>query len=76
VLAFLARPLAIIPLLAPARLRRGERIFIAWGGLKGAVPILLGALAVLAGVEGAEDLYGIVFIVVLMLRFQTEACTI
>jgi cell volume regulation protein A len=65
VLAFLARPLAIIPLLAPARLRRGERIFIAWGGLKGAVPILLGALAVLAGVEGAEDLYGIVFIVVL-----------
>jgi cell volume regulation protein A len=64
-LAFVARPLAVLPLLLPVRLRRGERIFIAWGGLKGAVPILLGALAVLAGLDGADDLYGIVFIVVL-----------
>lgn len=65
ILAFLARPLAVLPLLLPARLHTGERIFIAWGGLKGAVPILLGALAVLAEVDGAEDMYGIVFIVVL-----------
>lgn len=65
ILAFLARPLAVLPLLLPARLRHGERVFIAWGGLKGAVPILLGALAVLAGLDGAEGLYGIVFIVVL-----------
>lgn len=65
ILAFVARPLAVIPLLVPARLRHGERLFIAWGGLKGAVPILLGALAVLAGLEGSDDLYGIVFIVVL-----------
>jgi cell volume regulation protein A len=64
VLAFVARPLAVFPLLLPARLDWGERIFIAWGGLKGAVPILLGALAVLAGVEGSQDLYGIVFVVV------------
>jgi potassium/hydrogen antiporter len=64
-LAFVARPLAVLPLLLPARLHRGERLFIAWGGLKGAVPILLGALAVLAGVDGADELYGIVFIVVL-----------
>jgi cell volume regulation protein A len=65
ILAFVARPLAILPLLLPARLKWGERIFIAWGGLKGAVPILLGALAVLAGVENSQRLYGIVFIVVL-----------
>ncbi len=65
VLAFVARPLAILPLLLPARLTRGERVFIAWGGLKGAVPILLGALAVLGGVDDAGRLYGIVFIVVL-----------
>jgi potassium/hydrogen antiporter len=64
-LAFLARPLAVVPLLLPARLAAGERVFIAWGGLKGAVPILLGALALLAGVDGASSLYGIVFIVVL-----------
>ena len=65
ILAFVARPLAILPLLLPARLTWGERIFIAWGGLKGAVPILLGALAVLGGVDDASRLYGIVFIVVL-----------
>jgi cell volume regulation protein A len=65
ILAFVARPLAVLPLLLPARLRPGERLFIAWGGLKGAVPILLGSLAVLAAVESAEELYGIVFLVVL-----------
>jgi cell volume regulation protein A len=65
VLALVARPLAVLPLVVPARLHRGERLFIAWGGLKGAVPILLGALAVLAEVEDASRLYGIVFVVVL-----------
>jgi cell volume regulation protein A len=65
ILAFVARPLAMLPLLLPARLTWGERVFIAWGGLKGAVPILLGALAVLADVDDASLLYGVVFIVVL-----------
>jgi len=69
ILAFVARPLAVIPLLLPERLTRGERLFVAWGGLKGAVPILLGALALLAGVDGASSLYGIVFIVVLFSVF-------
>jgi cell volume regulation protein A len=65
ILAFVARPIAILPLLVPARLTRGERTFIAWAGLKGAVPILLGALALLSDVDDAAQLYGIVFIVVL-----------
>jgi cell volume regulation protein A len=65
ILAFVARPLAIGALLLPARLAWSERAFIAWGGLKGAVPILLGALAILAGVDNASQLYGIVFVVVL-----------
>lgn len=65
VLAFVVRPLAIGALLLPARLAWGERAFIAWGGLKGAVPILLGALAILAEVDDASRLYGIVFVVVL-----------
>ena len=64
ILAVVARPLAVFPLLLPARLSNAERTFIAWGGLKGAVPILLGALALLAAVDGADELYGIVFIVV------------
>ncbi|MGI8421866.1 MAG: TrkA C-terminal domain-containing protein, partial [Gaiellaceae bacterium] len=36
-----------------------------WGGLKGAVPILLAAFALLAGVPDARKIYGIVFVVVL-----------
>ena len=65
ILAFVLRPLSVGPLLARVRLRRGEKIFIVWGGLKGAVPILLGSLAVLAGVEESGRIYGIIFVVVL-----------
>ena len=66
VLAFVLRPLVVLPLLLPSRLRRGERLFVAWGGLKGAVPILLAAFAVLGAVEEADRIYGIVFVVVLL----------
>jgi cell volume regulation protein A len=65
ILAFVARPLAAGALLVPARLRRGERLFVMWGGLKGAVPILLAAFAVIAGADDADQIYGIVFVVVL-----------
>jgi potassium/hydrogen antiporter len=63
-LAFVIRPLVVAPLLAPVRLRMGERIFVAWGGLKGAVPILLGILVLLDEVSGAARVYGIIFVVV------------
>jgi cell volume regulation protein A len=64
VLALIARPLVVGLLLIPARLRLGERLFVMWGGLKGAVPILLGTLVLLADVEDAARIYGIVFVVV------------
>ena len=63
-LAFVARPLVVAPLLWPAKLRRGERLFVMWSGLKGAVPILLAAFALLEHVDGAERIYGIVFVLV------------
>jgi potassium/hydrogen antiporter len=63
-LLVLVRPVAIAPLLAPLRLRPGERLFVMWSGLKGAVPILLAAFALLEGVGGAERIYAIVFVVV------------
>ena len=43
---------------------RGERLFVMWSGLKGAVPILLAAFALLEGVDDAERIYGIVFVLV------------
>src|SRR5919197_1901797 len=64
ILALLARPLVAGALLLPLHLRAGERLFVMWGGLKGAVPILLAALALVAGVDDASRLYSIVFVVV------------
>jgi cell volume regulation protein A len=64
VVGFLARPLAVGMTLLPARLRLGERLFVVWGGLKGAVPILLAAFALSAGVDDGERIYDLVFIVV------------
>lgn len=64
-LAFVVRPLVVTPLLLPARISWGERGFIVWSGLKGAVPILLASLAVVGGTDRADEIYGIVFVVVL-----------
>ena len=51
-LILLVRPLFVGLLIAPIRLRRGERAFVLWAGLKGAVPILLGTYVVAEGVAG------------------------
>jgi potassium/hydrogen antiporter len=63
-LVLVVRPLAVYPLLAAERLRRGERAFIALTGFKGAVPILLAALVVLEDVPDAALVYRLVFVVV------------
>jgi potassium/hydrogen antiporter len=64
-LALVARPLAVGTLLLPAKLRTGERLFVVWGGLKGAVPILLASFAVAEHVHEAQRIYELVFVVVL-----------
>jgi cell volume regulation protein A len=66
VLAALVRPLVVVGALAAFEFRWSERAFIAWSGLKGAVPFLLAAFAVLAGVEDGKRLFGVVFVVVLL----------
>jgi cell volume regulation protein A len=64
--ALVARPLALGPLLGPTSLGRGEVLFVMWGGLKGAVPILLAAFALGRHVPDANRIYDIVFVVVLV----------
>jgi cell volume regulation protein A len=63
-LAFVIRPLLVGLCLIPARLKRNERLFVLFAGLKGAVPILLGVMLRQAHVPGAERLYAIVVVVV------------
>jgi potassium/hydrogen antiporter len=47
-------------------LRLGERAFVLWAGLKGAVPILLGTYVLAEGIDGAERIYAVIFVVVLV----------
>jgi cell volume regulation protein A len=64
-LFLVVRPICVGLLIAPVRLRRGERAFVLWAGLKGAVPILLGTYVLAEGVAGADRIYGVIFVVVL-----------
>ncbi|HET7389018.1 MAG TPA: cation:proton antiporter [Nocardioidaceae bacterium] len=65
-LILVVRPLFVGLVLAPIRLRRGERAFVLAAGLKGAVPILLGTYVLVEGVAGAQHIYAVIFVVVLV----------
>lgn len=64
VLAVLARPLVVFLCLLPFRYEKTETAFIAWTGLRGAVPILLASYPVMSGVDGALELFHLVFFIV------------
>ena len=66
VLVFVVRPLVVGALLLPVRLRWGERSFVIWGGVRGAVPILLATFPLLEGLDGAARVYGIVAVAVVL----------
>jgi cell volume regulation protein A len=65
-LSLVARPLAVFLSLLPFRIGRGERVFVAWVGLRGAVPIVLATYPVLRGVPQGDLIFHIVFFVVLV----------
>jgi len=66
-LAVVARPLVVALCLLPFRAyTRRDVGYVGWVGLRGAVPIILATFPVLAGAPGAERVFDVVFVVVIV----------
>ncbi|CAE7197846.1 nhaP [Symbiodinium necroappetens] len=66
VLAFVARPVAAMLCVIPFGWKRADVIFTAWTGIRGAVPIVLATIPILAEIPGAERVFDIVFFIVVV----------
>ncbi|HEX2177636.1 MAG TPA: potassium/proton antiporter [Nocardioidaceae bacterium] len=64
-LTFVARPLSVAACAGPLRMPWREQAFMAWAGLRGAVPIVLATIPLANGVNGADDLFDLVFVMVI-----------
>ena len=66
-LILVARPVATILCLAPFRkLSKKARGYISWVGLRGAVPIIFATYPLVAGIENAELIFNVVFIMTIL----------
>ena len=65
-LAVIARPVVAMLCLAPFRYRWRDSAYVGWVGLRGAVPIVLATIPVMAGVGGARELFDVVFFIVVV----------
>lgn len=63
---FVARPLAVFLCLQPFSVPFKAKVFLAWVGLRGAVPIIFATYPVIAGVEDAHFLFNVVFVITLL----------
>jgi potassium/hydrogen antiporter len=70
-LTFVARPLSVLACFFTHRLSRREQVFVSWAGLRGAVPIVLSTIPLAEGVVGAEKLFDIVFVMVVIYTLLT-----
>ena len=63
----IGRPLSVFISLAPFRkISMRSKVFISWVGLRGAVPIIFATYPVVSDIEGAGQIFNIVFFVTLL----------
>jgi cell volume regulation protein A len=65
VLMFAARPLAALISTAFSHYSLRESLLLGWAGLRGAIPIVLATFPVIEGVSHSDELFNIVFFVVI-----------
>ena len=64
---FVARPISTIICLAPFRnFSTKARMYVSWVGLRGAVPIIFALYPLTNGVQGAEYIFNVVFLVTII----------
>jgi potassium/hydrogen antiporter len=71
VLTLVARPLSVVVSSVVHPMGRRDLAFLSWAGLRGAVPIVLATIPLSEGVAGAEDLFDIVFVMVVVYTLLT-----
>jgi len=64
-LMFVARPVSVLLCLLPFRMSMRKKIMVAWVGLRGSVPIILATFPFMAGIPQADNIFNIVFFVVI-----------
>jgi potassium/hydrogen antiporter len=67
ILTFVARPVVVAMCTTWFGTSWREQAFISWGGLRGAVPIVMTTIPLAENVSGGEDLFDIVFVLVVVL---------
>lgn len=66
VLLLVARPLSVLATTTWFRIRWREQAFLSWGGLRGAVPVVLATVPAVAGLPGSERIFDLVFVLVVV----------
>jgi cell volume regulation protein A len=62
-LILVARPIAVFLCLTPFKTGFKDQVLISWVGIKGAVPIIFATLPIVAGIEGADIIFNIIFFI-------------
>jgi cell volume regulation protein A len=70
-LTLVARPLSVLACAWTNRMSAREQVFVSWAGLRGAVPIVLSTIPLAGDVGGAEELFDIVFVMVVIFTLLT-----